>query len=456
MWIKDFVQFQGGELRFLIHVCPNETFFRKVCRCHNKDCVCALNGYLSGLRKLRLKTPFTARFLHLTANYFPEKRRNSRLAEKTYLCRRVKPYVFGIVLNKKQSRNGLYETLKKMKMEFTAKMIAEVLGGTIEGDENARVHTLSKIENGKPGTLSFLANPAYTPYIYDTQASIVIVKNDFAPEKPVKATLIRVENPYASFAKLLEMYAQTKEREAGISAKADVAPTAKIGKNVYIGAFVSIGENTEIGDNCKIYPNTTIGYNCKIGSNTKIYQGCNIYDDTVIGNHCTLHAGVVVGSDGFGFAPQGEDYKKVPQIGNVIIEDWVEIGANTTIDRATLESTVIRKGVKLDNLIQIAHNVEIGENTVIAAQTGISGSTKVGKNCMIGGQVGMVGHITVADEVKIAAQSGIGKSIKEKGAVVEGSPAFGYRDFQRSYVHFRRFDRIVKRVDALERKLKNG
>ena len=338
-------------------------------------------------------------------------------------------------------------------MEFTAKMIAEVLGGTVDGDEHVKVHTLSKIETGKPGALSFLANPAYTPYIYDTQASIVIVKNDFVPEKPVKATLIRVENPYASFAQLLEMYAKTKERSAGISEKAFVASTARIGKNVYIGEFVSIGENTIVGDNCKIYPNTTIGYNCKIGNDTQIFQNCKIYDDSVIGNQCTLHAGVVIGSDGFGFAPQGENYQKVPQIGNVVIEDNVEIGANTTIDRATLESTIIRKGVKLDNLIQIAHNVEIGENTVIAAQTGISGSTKIGKNCMIGGQVGIIGHITIADEVKIAAQSGIGKSILEKGAIVEGSPAFSVRDYQRSYVHFRRLDSIVKRLNEVERKI---
>ncbi len=338
-------------------------------------------------------------------------------------------------------------------MEFTAKMIAEVLGGTVDGDEQVKVHTLSKIETGKPGALSFLANPAYTPYIYDTEASIVIVKNDFVPEKPVKATLIRVENPYASFAQLLEMYAKTKERAPGVSEKAYVAPTAMIGKNVYIGEFVSIGENTVIGDNCQIYPNTTIGYNCKIGNDTQIFQNCKIYDDSVIGNQCTLHAGVVIGSDGFGFAPQGENYQKVPQIGNVIIEDNVEIGANTTIDRATLESTIIRKGVKLDNLIQIAHNVEIGENTVIAAQTGISGSTKIGKNCMIGGQVGIIGHITIADEVKIAAQSGIGKSILEKGAIVEGSPAFSVRDYQRSYVHFRRLDSIVKRLNEVERKI---
>ncbi len=345
-------------------------------------------------------------------------------------------------------------------MKFTAKQIALALNGTVEGDENVEVSNLSKIEEGKPGTLSFLANPKYTPYIYDTKSDIVIVSKDFEPERPVKTTLIHVDDPYASFASLLEMYQQTKKRPAEISKNSYVAPTAKIGKNVYIGEFVSIGENSIIGDNCQIFPNTTIGYNCKIGNGTIINAGCKIYDDTVIGDECILHAGVVIGSDGFGFAPQQDNnYKKVPQIGNVVIEDFVEIGANSTIDRATLGSTIIRKGVKLDNLIQVAHNVEIGENTVVAAQSGISGSTKIGKNCMIGGQVGFIGHLTIADEVKVAAQSGVGKSIKEKGMVVEGSPAFNVRDFQRSYIHFRNFDRHVKRINSLERKtdlLKNN
>ncbi len=340
-------------------------------------------------------------------------------------------------------------------MKFTAKQIAEALGGIVEGDETVEVGNLSKIEEGKPGTLSFLANPKYTPYIYSTEASIVIVADDFTAEKPVKATLIRVADPYASFASLLEMYQQTKKRPQEISKQAYIAPTAKIGKNVYIGEFVSIGENSVIGDNCQIFPNTTIGYNCKIGNDTTVNAGCKIYDDTVIGNHCILHAGVVLGSDGFGFAPQqGSDFKKIPQIGNVVLEDYVEIGANTTIDRATLGSTIIRKGVKLDNLIQVAHNVEIGENTVIAAMTGVSGSTKIGKNCMIGGQVGFTGHLTIADEVKIGAQSGLTKSITEKGTIVEGSPAFNLRDFQRSSIHFRNFDNHIKRINELERKVR--
>ncbi len=338
-------------------------------------------------------------------------------------------------------------------MKFTAQQIAEALGGTVEGNPQVEVSNLSKIEEGTPGTLSFLANPKYTPFIYATKASIVIVNQDFAADQPVSTTLIRVKNAYASFADLLAMYQQTKTKRQGISPKAYIAESAEIGSNVYIGEFASIGEHTVVGDNCQIYPNTTVGYNCKIGSDTVLYSHVNVYDDCRIGNQCTLHSGTVIGADGFGFAPQDtQEYRKVPQIGNVIIEDMVEIGANTTIDRATLGSTVIKKGAKIDNLIQIAHNVEIGENTVIAAQTGISGSTKIGRNCMIGGQVGIVGHLTIADKVMIAAQSGIGKSITEEGSIVEGSPAFNIRDYQRSYVHFRRLDQLVKRVNQLERK----
>jgi UDP-3-O-[3-hydroxymyristoyl] glucosamine N-acyltransferase len=339
-------------------------------------------------------------------------------------------------------------------MEFTAKQIAEVLHGVVEGNPEEKVSNLSKIEEGKPGTLSFLANPAYEKYIYDTDASIVIVNKDFKPEKEVKSTLIRVDDAYAAFAALLEFYQQNKPKKSGISPKSHVSETAVIGKNVYLGEFSVIGEYTKVGDDCRIYPNVTIGDNVTIGEGTTIYPGVKIYDDCVIGKNCTLHAGVVIGSDGFGFAPQTEGYKKVPQIGNVVIEDNVEIGSNTVIDRATLGSTIIRKGVKLDNLIQIAHNVVIGENTVIAAQSGISGSTKLGKNCMLGGQTGLIGHLTIGDNVKIAAQSGVTKDIKD-GMVVEGAPAFNFSDYQRSYVHFRRFDKIVKRINELERKLKD-
>ncbi len=338
-------------------------------------------------------------------------------------------------------------------MKFTAQQIAEALSGTVEGNPSVEVSSLSKIEEGKKGTLTFLANPKYTQYIYHTEASIVIVNEDFDPEKEITTTLIRVKDAYSAFAQLLELYQQSKEKKSGISKSAFIAETATIGTDVYIGAFVSIGDHAVIGDHAMIHAHTSIGNHCKIGNATKIFSGVSIYDECEVGNECTIHAGAIIGADGFGFAPQDDNvYNKIPQIGNVIIEDRVEIGANTTIDRATIGSTLIRKGAKIDNLIQIAHNVEIGENTVIAAQTGISGSTKIGKNCMIGGQVGIIGHLTIADGVKIAAQAGVGKSINEENAIVEGSPAFNIRDYQRSYVHFRRLDTLVKRVNELERK----
>ncbi len=339
-------------------------------------------------------------------------------------------------------------------MEFTANQIAEVLGGTVEGNINQTVHNLSKIEEGQPNTLSFLANVKYEEYIYDTKASVVIVNNTFEAQKeiPKTCTLIRVENAYECFAKLLEMYDSYKNNKTGISEKASIASSAKIGENVYIADFVVVGENVEIGDNTKVLSNVVINDNVKIGSNCKFYSGVNVYDSCVIGDSCTFHSGVIIGGDGFGFAPNSENnYKKVPQIGNVIIEDHVEIGSNSTIDRATLGSTIIRKGVKLDNLIQVAHNVEIGENTVIAAQTGVAGSTKIGKNCMIGGQVGIVGHITIADEVKIAAQSGIGQSIKKEGAIVQGSPAFEIMDYKKSYVLFKNLPHLKKKIDNLSK-----
>jgi len=338
-------------------------------------------------------------------------------------------------------------------VKFTALQIAEALNGKLEGDENIEVNSLTKIEEGKPGSLSFLSNPKYTSYVYETKASIVIVDENFKPEKEIKTSLIRVKNAYSAFAKLLEMYQQAKKKLPGVSKLASIAKTASIGKDVFIGDFVSIGDNVTIGDNTFIYNNSSIGNDCKIGNNTTLKPGVIVYDECIIGNDCTIHSGSIIGADGFGFAPVDDnEYAKIPQIGNVIIEDLVEIGAQTTVDRATLGSTIIRKGAKIDNLIQIAHNVEIGENTVIAAQTGISGTTKIGKNCMIGGQVGIIGHLTIADGVKIAAQSGIGKSITEENSVVEGSPAFSIRDFQRSYIHFRRLDTLVKRVNQLERK----
>ncbi len=342
-------------------------------------------------------------------------------------------------------------------MEFSALQIAQMLGGTVEGNPEASVNRLSKIEEGEAGSLSFLANPLYTQYIYNTQASIVIVNNDFYPESPVICTLVKVPNAYTAFASLLEMYNKIKLDRKGISPQAFIAPGAKIGQDVYIGEFAVIEAFAVIGDHSKIYPQTFVGENTQIGKNTILFAGVKVYSDNIVGSHCTLHSGVVVGSDGFGFAPQDtQDYKKVAQIGNVIIEDFVEIGANTTIDRATLGSTIIRKGVKLDNLIQVAHNVEIGENTVIAAQSGIAGSTKIGRNCMIGGQVAINGHISIADMVKIAAQAGISHSIKVEGETLMGSPAFEIKQYRKSYVYFRNIQKLNDRITELEKQLKDN
>ena len=342
-------------------------------------------------------------------------------------------------------------------MEFSAGQIAQLLGGTVEGDENTTVNNLSKIEEGQPNTLSFLANPKYTEYIYTTGASVVIVANTFNAEQPIPetCTLIRVEEPYQSFAILLDQYNQLKNNKTGISAHSVIAESTSLGSDCYVGNFVSIGEGCIIGNKVQIHAGAVIGDNIKIGDNSIVFGNVTIYSECVIGANCTLHSGVIIGSDGFGFAPNAENnYNKVPQIGNVILEDHVEIGSNTCIDRATLGSTIIRKGVKLDNLIQVANNVEIGENTVIAAQTGIAGSTKIGKNCMIGGQVGIVGHLNIADEVKIAAQSGIGSNIEKIGEIVQGSPAFYVGDYKRSYVMFRSLPKIKSKVDEMEKELK--
>ena len=340
-------------------------------------------------------------------------------------------------------------------MEFTARQIAETLDGTIEGNPEVRINRLAKIEEGVEGSITFLANPHYTPFIYTTKASIVVVNRDFIPVQPVTATLIRVENAYMSFARLLEMYQAMRPQKTGISPFAFVSKTAIIGENVYLGEFAVIGENTVVRKNSKIYPLTFLGDNVSVGENTRINAGVKIYEDCVIGNNCTIHSGVVIGADGFGFAQQtDQNYKKIAQTGNVIIEDDVEIGANTTIDRATLGSTIIRKGAKLDNLIMIAHNVEIGENTVIVAQAGIAGTTKIGKNCMIAGQVGIIGHLTIADNVKIGAQSGIEHSIVEDGAMYLGSPAIEAGKARRNIIHVRNIDSLVKRVNELEKLLK--
>lgn len=339
-------------------------------------------------------------------------------------------------------------------MKFTANQIAEILEGVVVGDENAEVHQLSKIEEGENGSLTFLSNPKYTEYIYTTKASIAIVNKDFSPEKEIKTTLIKVPDAYKAFSKLLEFYNQVKMNKSGIETPSHVSESCSVGENLYLGAFAYLSNNVSIGDNVKIYPNVYIDENVSIGDNTVIFAGAKIMSDTVIGNDCVINAGAVIGADGFGFAPNEDGvYSKVPQIGNVVIEDNVDVGAATTIDRATLGSTIIRKGVKLDNQIQVAHNVEIGKNTVIASQTGIAGSSKIGENCMLGGQVGVAGHLTIGNNVRIQAQSGIGRNIKDN-EVIQGSPAFGYSDWNRSYVYFKKLPQLASEINELQKQLK--
>lgn len=338
-------------------------------------------------------------------------------------------------------------------MEFTAKQIAEVINGEVVGDENVTVNVFSKIEEGKPGSLTFLSNPKYTNYIYTTEASIVLVSNKFVPEHEIRATMIKVDNPYDCLAKLMMMYESAKPKKKGIDPLAFIAPTAKVGEDVYIGAFAYIGENAVVGDDARIYPHSYIGDGVKIGENTTVYSNVNVYSGCRIGDNCILHSGCVIGADGFGFAPTEDGYEKIPQIGNVVLEDNVEIGANTCIDRATMGSTIIRKGAKIDNLVQIAHNDEIGSNTVIAAQTGVAGSTKIGEWCMFGGQVGVAGHITVGDKVNVGAQTGINSHV-DGNQTLMGYPAMSYRDFMKISVIQRKLPDMLKRLDAMEKELK--
>lgn len=337
-------------------------------------------------------------------------------------------------------------------MEFTAQQIASFLGGTIEGDPDVKVCNFSKIEEGKPGTLTFLANPKYEHYIYNTEASIVLVNNDFSPTEPIGATLVKVANAYSALAMLLNMVEQSKRKKTGVDSTAFIAASATVSDDCYVGNFAYIGDNSTIGKNCYIYPYTYVGDNITIGDNCILYPHVTIYDDCVIGNNCILHAGAVIGSDGFGFAPEGENYKKIPQLGNVIIEDDVEIGANTTIDRAVMDSTIIRRGVKLDNLVQIAHNVEIGENTVMAAHVGIAGSVKVGKHCMFGGQVGLAGHLHIADNVVLGAQAGVISDIKEATTVL-GAPAINAKNFMRSSAIFNRLPDMYRAMGKMQREI---
>jgi len=338
-------------------------------------------------------------------------------------------------------------------MEFTAKQIADLIGGRVEGNENAAINTFAKIEEGKPGAISFLSNPKYTHHIYETQSSVVLINEDVELEKPVSPTLIRVKNAYESVAKLLQLYESMKPRKTGIDSSAFISEKATIGENVYIGAFAYIGDDAVVGNDTQIYPHTVIGDGVKIGHHCTIFPNVTIYKDCQLGNNVTIHAGSVIGADGFGFAPNVEGYDKIPQIGIVVIEDNVEIGANTCVDRSTMGATRVCKGAKLDNLIQIAHNVEIGSNTVMAAQGGVAGSTKIGEWCMTGGQVGFAGHITIADNTHVGAQAGITNNIKTSGQTILGSPAWDAKGYMKSAAIFRRLPEMYKEISELKKEI---
>lgn len=340
-------------------------------------------------------------------------------------------------------------------MKFTAQQIAEILEGDVVGNSEIEVSKLSKIEEGVEGALTFLANPKYTPHIYTTKASVTIVNRTFEPENSLQTTIIKVDDAYVAFSKILEYYNLVKLNKNGIEQPSFISESSKYGENLYVGAFSYIGDNVILGNNVKIFPNSYVGDNVTIGDNSILFAGSKIYSDCIIGNNCVINSGAIIGADGFGFAPnENGSYSKIPQTGNVILEDFVDIGACTTIDRATLGSTIIRKGVKLDNQIQIGHNVEVGENTVIAAQSGIAGSSKVGENCKIGGQVGIAGHITIGNNVSIQAQSGIGRNVKDN-EMLQGSPAIKLSDYNKSYVHFKNLPKIIKDINDLEKKV-NG
>jgi UDP-3-O-[3-hydroxymyristoyl] glucosamine N-acyltransferase len=341
-------------------------------------------------------------------------------------------------------------------MEFTVRQIAALIDGHTQGNDTLIISQLAKIEEGKPGSISFLSNLKYEHHLYTTQASAVIVDRSFEPKKPVAATLIFVENSYSAFTRLLEEYhRQVSFSRVGVEQPSYLSDGSTVGEQVYRGAFSYIGRNCRIGHNVKIHPHASIGDNVQIGDNTILYPGVRILANCIIGSHCTIHPNAVIGSDGFGFAPQSDGtYKTIPQLGNVILEDHVSVGAGTTIDCATMGSTIIRRGAKLDNLVQIGHNVEVGQNTVIAAQTGVSGSTKIGANCIIGGQVGVGGHIEIADHTRVGAQSGVGKTVKEPGQSLNGTPMQDLQGSLKSQVVYRKLPQLEKRISELEKKVK--
>lgn len=338
-------------------------------------------------------------------------------------------------------------------MEFSAKQIADYLGGVVEGNPDITVKTFAKIEEGEPGAISFLANPHYAHYLYDTASSLVLVNKDFKPEREVKATLVRVDNAYESIARLLTLYQSMTQKRIGVHPLACVAATAEVGADTYVGPFAYVGENAKVGSGCQIYSGAVIEERATVGNDCIIYPQVSIYHDCKIGNRVILHSGCVVGADGFGFAPSAEGYEKIPQIGIVTIEDDVEIGANTCVDRSTMGSTYVRRGVKLDNLVQVAHNCEVGENTIMSAQVGVAGSTKIGKWCMFGGQVGIVGHAVIGDRVLTGAQAGIAGSIPKGNVTIQGSPAIDMKNFMRSSVVFKQLPEMRRELDALRREL---
>ena len=340
-----------------------------------------------------------------------------------------------------------------MKLEFTAEMIAGMVQGTVEGDPKAIVNDFAKIEEGRPGCISFLANPKYAHYLYETKSSVVLVNRDFQLEGKTEATLIRVDNAYETIAKLLTIYDSMKPKRSGIDPLAYVAPTAKIGKDVFLAPFSAVGDNAVIGDGAQLHPHATVGANAVIGENTIMYSNAVVYHDCKVGKRCILHAGSVIGADGFGFAPTEEGYEKIPQIGIVTIEDDVEIGANTCVDRSTMGSTIVRRGVKLDNLVQIAHNCEVGQHTVMSAQVGVAGSTKIGEWCMFGGQVGIAGHATIASRTMAGAQSGIPNNVKKEGTTIMGYPAIDGKNFWRSSAVFKNLPEVWTTVNKLTRQV---
>jgi UDP-3-O-[3-hydroxymyristoyl] glucosamine N-acyltransferase len=335
-------------------------------------------------------------------------------------------------------------------MKFTVDQIAQLIQGTVDGDGSATITTFHKIEEGKEGSISFLANPKYESFLYQSKATAIIVANDLVLKQKPVATLIKVQDPYSAFTILLQKYQEfTSVKETGIQQPSFISPTAKVGTDIYLGTFSSIGADSTVGNNTYIAAHVTIGNKVSIGQNCVIYPGVVIYNDTVIGNNCTLHANAVIGSDGFGFAPQADGtFTTIPQLGNVVLEDGVSVGANTTIDRATMGSTLIKKGVKIDNLVQIAHNVEIGANTAIAAQTGVSGSTKIGQNCLIGGQVGVAGHITIADKTIVTAQSGVTKTVRKEGQILGGTPASPNSEYLKRNALLRQLPDLLKRLES--------